>query len=951
MAKRIKCFRNLFCGLMLCAFIICAGATLNIGTKASMVYAESLGNEEIVNTFTVGEYKTCDDAHKIEIQETGTVTFDDAYTLTVSESEGAYILNGKLGTNNTDVKFVQLNNHALICVSHIKYTINETSYIIYQNTPFLMDYTPVKNADGGIEVWNNNVKSATFGDFQSAFVYATSGDTIKLTKNITITEGATLMEKTLTIDGGDFIIDKSSWANTVFAVADNATLNINNLTIDGKATGWEVDFDAVTFTNGNIPLKANSADKDPVSLYPAITTSGKLNADNLTIENIYSTTLGYGSALAVSKGEVELINSEFNHNSAKNGGAMLIGYSLLEAALEEYPVKKVTLTNTDFKNNYASASNGGAIYVIGATEIEINNCEFDTNVCNLNKGGAILIDNIGNGNGYGSTAHKLGLDFVQVKIANSLFNNNWAGNDGFAIENHDAEMEITNTNFIGNVGTQLGGNSVGTVSCSVVRAGYWAKQTIKNCLFKENKGAVSCIGDHNTNVSFQIENTKFEENKGHGTLILFYAGIATIQDCEFNNNSLTNPGSVIQIVPVSSESGYEGSGKKTATVVLKNSTFSGNDGTSGVQLASYNHSNTTLVEPELYIEGETNVDIRLMQEGHVIINGTLTGNISVDEKTPINNISVSENGKLNGDVAINATTYNTTFNYVGENEETLNTLLKLSVNHQYSNEEIQELLGISREGCVFKVYTNKNYTTEWNYIVTKSSTLYGKWEEHAHTYDSYVTNGNSINRVCECGNIEGSLSISANGNLVYNGESKKVSVSNTLNIDEAEYTISYLKELDKDIWVSVTNPVNAGSYKAVLKYQENTIELLFDIEKATIDMSQLRFESKEFTFDETEKSLMVDGLPQGVTVEYLNNNQTDIGTYLVTAKFTVDGTNYNEIDDMCAILQIKEELKETSADKDNKANIIYAGIGCGSGIVLSLIVLAVISLIKRKKQI
>lgn len=950
MIKRIKCFRNLFCGLMLCAFMTSAGVALNIGTKVSIVYAESLSNEEIVNTFSVGEYKTCDDAHKIKIQENGTVTFDDAYTLTASESEGTYVLDGKLGTDNKAVKFVQLNNHALICVSHIKYTIDETSYIIYQNTPFLMDYTPVENADGGIEVWNNNVKSATFGDFQSAFVYATSGDTIKLTKNLTISEGSALMGKTLTIDGVNFTLDKSSWANTVFAVADNATLNIKNLTIDGKATGWEVDFGAVTFTNGSIPLKANSADNDPITVYPVITTSGKLIADNLTVKNVYSTTLAYGSALAISKGEVELINSEFNHNSAKNGGAMLIGYSLLETALEEYPVRKVTLINTDFKNNYASASNGGAVYVIGATEIDINNCEFDTNVCNGNKGGAILIENVGNGNGYGSTAHKLGLDFVQVKIDDSLFNNNWAGNDGFAIENHDAEMEITNTDFIGNVGTQLGGGSIGTVSCSVVRAGYWAKQTIKNCLFKENRGAVSCIGDHNTNVSFQIENTKFEENKGKSSLILFYAGIATIQDCEFNNNNLTNPGSIIQIVPASSESGYAGSGKKTATVVLKDSTFSGNDGTSGVQLASYNHSNTSYVEPELYIEGETNVDIRLMQEGHVIINGTLTGDISLDEKTPINNISVSENGKLNGDVAINATKYNTTFNYVGENEETVNTILKLSVNYQYSNEEIQELLGISKEGYVFKVYTNKNYTTEWNYIVTKTSTLYGRWEEHAHTFDSYVANGNSINRVCGCGKIEGSLSISANENLVYNGESKRVSVSNTLSIDENEYTISYLKELGKDIWVSVINPVNAGSYKAVLKYQENTIELLFDIEKATIDMSQLRFESKEFTVDGNVKSLEVEGLPQGVSVTYVGNGKTETGIYLVTAKFSVDSENYNEIDDMSAILQIKEELKETSSNKDIKTNLIYAGIGCGAGIVLSLIICAVISLIRRKKQ-
>lgn len=248
---------------------------------------------------------------------------------------------------------------------------------------------------------------------------------------------------------------------------------------------------------------------------------------------------------------------------------------------------------------------------------------------------------------------------------------------------------------------------------------------------------------------------------------------------------------------------------------------------------------------------------------------------------------------------------------------------------------------------MLKVYTNNSYTDAWDYTITKAITLYGRWEEHTHTYDSYVTNGNSINRVCECGNIEGSLSISANENLVYNGESKVVNLTNTLNAEESEYTITYLKELNKDVWISVASPVNAGSYKAVLKYQGKTAELLFNIEKATFDLSSVKFDGKELVYDGDIKSLAVEGLPQGVTVEYLNNNQTSAGTYLVTAKFTVDSANYNEIDDMCAILQIKEEVKATS--NDTKTNLAYAGIGCGGGIICGLVVGILICLTKRKR--
>lgn len=944
--KRKSIFKNVMLSMMFGVFAIACLVFCDMN-KTTNVNATSLSVEDITNVFAVGEYKTCDDAHKIEIAEDGTVSFDDAYTLTASGSEGAYVLDGQLGTSNTSVKFVQLNNHALICVSNIKYTIDETSYIIYQNTPFLLDYTPVENADGGIEVWNNNVKSATFGDFQSAFVYASSGDIIKLTKDLTVLEGATLMDKTLTIDGGNFTLDKSLWANTVFAIADNATLNINNLTIDGKATGWEVDFDAVTFTSDYIiPLKANSADNDPNTAYPTITTSGKLIGNNLNVLNIYSSTLTYGSVLAISKGEVELSNSEFNHNSAKNGGAIVIGYSLLEDVLDEYPVTRVNFTGTDFNNNYASSGGGGAIYVTGAKEITLDDCKFDTNACNGGNGGAILIERVGRGSGYNSKAHKLGLSFTKLKVNNSLFNNNWAGNDGFAIEDNDGELEIRNTKFIGNVGVHFGGSSVGTLSFMTSRTGYFADQIIDNCLFKSNRGPVSCIGDHGSKVKLSITNTVFEENEGSETLLLI-TGVTDIEDCNFVNDKSTV--ATIYIQPNDEASWYLGSGKETATVVLQDTLFSGSDTTTNVRVCSENHSDTSYVEGELYVEGETNANIQLRDESHLILNGKLTGDVTLDEKTPSDNVVFGENSEMEGNLTTAVSRYNVTFNYLDENSENQSKKIVLEINRTYTVEEIQELLEISKEGHVLKVYTNNSYTNAWDYTITKATTLYGQWEEHTHTYDSYVTNGNSINRVCECGNIDGSLSISANENLVYNGESKVVNLTNTLNAEESEYTITYLKELNKDVWVSVASPINAGSYKAVLKYQGNTVELLFNIEKATFDLSSLRFNGKELIYDGNIKSLAIEGLPQGVTVEYLNNNQTSVGTYLVTAKFTVDSANYNEIDDMCAILQIKEVAKETS-NNDTKTNLAYAGIGCTTGIALCLIVYMFVLILRRKKR-
>ena len=286
--------------LSVIAFIGCV--MIASGNKSS-VYVQALDASDITSIFAVGQYKTCDDVHTIEVKTDGTILFDDTYTLTASGSLGAYTLSGKLGTSNTSITFAQLNNHALISESHIKYTTSDGSHILYQNTPFLMEYTPVEDANGGIEVWSNDTKIATYGDFQSAFMSASSEDVIKLTKNIEISEGAVLAGKSVTIDGGNFTLDKSAWENTVFAVADDATLTLNNLTIDGKATGWEVDFDAVTFTEDHtIPLKANSVDSDPKTKYSAVTSCGNLIVNNSKFCNIYLDTLACGPALTISRG-------------------------------------------------------------------------------------------------------------------------------------------------------------------------------------------------------------------------------------------------------------------------------------------------------------------------------------------------------------------------------------------------------------------------------------------------------------------------------------------------------------------------------------------------------------------------------------------------------------------------------------------------------------------------
>ena len=89
---------------------------------------------------------------------------------------------------------------------------------------------------------------------------------------------------------------------------------------------------------------------------------------------------------------------------------------------------------------------------------------------------------------------------------------------------------------------------------------------------------------------------------------------------------------------------------------------------------------------------------------------------------------------------------------------------------------------------------------------------------------------------------------------------------------------------------------NAGNYKITVSaegtdnYLPTSKEVSLVIEKAEIE--GVAFKGDTFTYDGTEHSIFVTGLPEGATVEYANNGQINAGTYTVTA--TVSQENYND---------------------------------------------------------
>ncbi len=109
---------------------------------------------------------------------------------------------------------------------------------------------------------------------------------------------------------------------------------------------------------------------------------------------------------------------------------------------------------------------------------------------------------------------------------------------------------------------------------------------------------------------------------------------------------------------------------------------------------------------------------------------------------------------------------------------------------------------------------------------------------------------------------------------------------------------------------------NAGTYTATIELgaysrwpdlTTNAIVRTWSIAKAAYDMSKVVFADATFEVDGKQHSLFIKGsLPEGVSVSYSGNERVAAGVYVVTASFSGDETNYEQIESMSAKLTLKE---------------------------------------------
>ncbi len=173
----------------------------------------------------------------------------------------------------------------------------------------------------------------------------------------------------------------------------------------------------------------------------------------------------------------------------------------------------------------------------------------------------------------------------------------------------------------------------------------------------------------------------------------------------------------------------------------------------------------------------------------------------------------------------------------------------------------------------------------------------GQYELVASINNSnYVLTNNTLNISIEKQSV---AVVWSEGNFVYNGQ---------------EQMPEYVAQSAEGIILKLTAetiPSNAGEHTVSLildeeyavNYLVTEYEHTYYIQKADIDMSNVVFDDLTVVYDGENHRPTVMGLPEFVEVEY-DGEFADPSVYTVTASFTINNANYNDLDALTATLTI-----------------------------------------------
>ena len=296
---------------------------------------------------------------------------------------------------------------------------------------------------------------------------------------------------------GNFVLDNCTFENiaatgtkTVVVHLNYGTCDIINCTFDNCRS----DYGTVSnYKTDQEPEKVNMVVRDTI------------------FKNNYATTEPGGINNC---GFLTVYNSTFVNNSA----------AWWAGAIHTHYGGNTTIYDSNFISNIAGW-NGGALYTYNY--VKVVNSNFTNNEAHNSDGGAIA-----------ASRYPLG-GFPTVIIENCKFNNNSAVRYGGAISSANGILNVTDSDFIDNYAPTNGG-AIYSNKCTA---------NVINCFFRNNTapngkgGAIFGTGKGRLNVDYCIfvNNSALDDNSGHALAYSYTGSSATAAYLTYTNNEFYGP--------------------------------------------------------------------------------------------------------------------------------------------------------------------------------------------------------------------------------------------------------------------------------------------------------------------------------------------------------------------------------------------------------------------------
>ena len=492
-----------------------------------------------------------------------------------------------------------------------------------------------------VSVVNAAVNVSSFEELKTAI---NNGDAnIKITSNFSFNDSISV-NNSIKIDGNNKRISRdASYTGNFISIESNGSLEINNITIDGGASGWSMDYENRYYQNDDsksyVKVPTISIDTDIISDSSLIINAGNLTLNKVTIQNNRSTANG---SILSGKGNNTIKDSLLKHScSASNGGGLSIS------------VGTTKISNSTFKELVAGCGvvtdvSSGAIRATGGSNLEIIDSLFE--------------DNFAQWNGGATTTYN-----VDTIIKGTTFRHNMVGNDGPALEliSQNKSFSMDGSLLEKNIGFAKGGQSIGTIYSGYSVNTEDTPLIFKNTIFRENEiAAGGAIADGRYAPYMYLENIEVYGNKTDiGGAIYAQAAYYDLNSFKCHDNNTDRNGGCIygiasritlrnSLIERNSSSGtgggimgygyYEGYG---ANISLENTIIKNNSATRGGGIAIIDKEN---VFSKMIMDAESR-----LYDNHAEVSGddfaySRTGDNNSENGITLNNVSIAELSGIDG---------------------------------------------------------------------------------------------------------------------------------------------------------------------------------------------------------------------------------------------------------------------------------------------------------------